>query len=100
MRGVGTAVNGVYPGYIRRIDDGSPIQLGGAPITKWFLATKETAAQVEAVGYLNAHAVALTQGSVIEAAMDVDGTPKFKNFIVTANDGTVVTIGLQTTTAG
>jgi hypothetical protein len=100
MRGVGTAVNGVYPGYLRRIDPGSPVGLNGDPIPLWFLATNETAAQVEAANYFNAHAAALKKGSVILASLDVDGTIKTKQYVVTANDGTTVTIALQTTTAG
>lgn len=100
MRGVGTAVNGIYPGYLRRIDPGSPVGLSGASISLWHLATKETAAQVEGAGYLNAHVGALPLGTTIIAAMDVDGSPVAKIYIVTANDGTVVTISRLTTTAG
>lgn len=100
MRGVGTAVNGVYPGHIRRINEGGIVGLGGQPITLWYLSTKETAAQVESAGYLNAWAADLPLGTPIIAAMDVDGTPKIKNYIVSVNTGTAVTIALQTTTAG
>jgi hypothetical protein len=100
MRGVGTAVNGIFPGYLRRIDPGSPVGMNGPSISVWHLATNETAAQVEAAGYFNAHVDALPKGTIIMAAMDVDGTPAFKHYIVTANDGTVVTVGRSVVAAG
>lgn len=62
--------------------------------------TDDTAAVVEAVGYFNSAADRLVVGSIIMAVMGMGGTMKLKNYLVTANDGTVVTIALQTTAAG
>ena len=102
MRGIGTVSNGVYPGYIRRVNEGvvPPLGVAGATVCLWQVRTNDTAATVEGAGFFNAHADALAVGSVILASMDVDGTPVFKIYMVTANDGSTVTIARQTTTAG
>lgn len=65
-----------------------------------YLVTADAAAVVEAANYLNASASRLPKGTLIEAVMAIGGTPVLKNYVVTANTGTVVTIALQTTTAG
>ena len=62
--------------------------------------TADAAATVEAGNYFNAAAASLSKGSTIVASMVRSGTPVLKNYIVTANTGTVVTVALLTTTAG
>ena len=64
------------------------------------LRTADAAAVVEAANYLNASASRLPKGTTIDAVMAVNGTPVRKSYVVTANTGSVVTIGLQTATAG
>lgn len=58
--------------------------------------TNDTAGTVEAAGYFNAAAGFLPVGSIIFASLDLDGTPAFKAYMVTANTGSVVTIAAQT----
>lgn len=62
--------------------------------------TDDAAATVEAAGYFNASVVKLVKGATIDAVMACSGTPVRKSYVVTANTGTVVTVALQTTTAG
>ena len=66
--------------------------------------TTDAPAVVEAAGYFNAGVQRLPYGTIIEALMTFDpvtpSTPKYKEYIVTGNDGAIVTIGLQTVTAG
>ena len=102
MRGLGTPTGTIYPGYIRRINEGT-VQNGSTYATSigmWQLVTTETAALVEAANYFNAWVNDLPVGSIIFASMALGGTPKFKIYMVTANTGTVVTVSLQTTIAG
>ncbi len=85
------------------VEPGSAIAGAGSGLVlhEAYLVTTDTAATVEAANYLNASAARLPKGTMISAVMDIGGaTPKLKNYIVTANTGTVVTIALQTTTAG
>lgn len=62
-----------------------------------YLRTPDAAVVVEAANYLNASASRLPKGTIIFAAMVVNGTPVKKDYIVTANTGTVVTIAAATT---
>lgn len=64
------------------------------------LITADAAATVEAANYLNASASRLPKGTIINAVMAASGTPVLKDYVVTANTGTVVTIALATATAG
>lgn len=102
MRGLGTVSNGIYPGYLRRVNSGVIQNAGaaGASLSLWMFATSDTAATVEGANYFNSWVTDLVIGSVIFAAMAIGGTPKFKTYMVTANNGTTVTVSLQTTTAG
>lgn len=65
-----------------------------------YLYTNDTAATVEGAGYLNASVKRLPKGTSIRAHMVLSGTPVLKDYIVTGNNGTVVTIALATATAG
>jgi UDP-N-acetyl-D-mannosaminuronic acid transferase (WecB/TagA/CpsF family) len=58
--------------------------------------TADAPAVVEAAGYFNTAANRLPKCTIIEAVMTAAGTPVFKSYIVTANDGTAVTIAAQT----
>lgn len=90
MRTLGT-------GRIRRINEGvaySPAGtgLGVKNICLWHYATNDAAAAVEAAGFFNSMANDLPVGSIIFASLDLDGTPTAKQYVVTANTGTVVTV--------
>lgn len=88
-------------GFIRRVNEGVSLGTGvSKQIAPFQLATNDTAAAVEGAGFFNALVKDMPIGTPIFASLDLDGTPVFKNYMVTANDGTVVTIALQTTTAG
>lgn len=65
-----------------------------------YLRTADAAAVVEAANYLNGSVKRLPKGTVIQAVMAIGGTPILKHYVVTANNGTAVTIALQTATAG
>lgn len=102
MRGLGTPTNGIYPGYLRRID-GGVVQAAGSQagsLGLWMLQTNDTAATVEGAGYMNAWYSDLPIGSIIMAAMDLGGTPKLKHYVVSANTGGVVTLTKSVVTAG
>jgi hypothetical protein len=65
-----------------------------------YLRTADAAATVEAANYLNASVKRLPKGTVIQAVMAIGGTPVLKQYVVTVNSGTAVTIALQGTSAG
>lgn len=85
-------------GYIRRF--GAGISYGVAPNIKtlqdWRLATNDDAAAVQTAGFFNPLAGVMKVGERIFASLDLDGTPQAKDYIVTANTGTVVTVAIQT----
>jgi hypothetical protein len=60
-------------------------------------ATNDDASAVQTSGYFNSAAKILALGDVIIASLDLDGTPVLKNYMVTANTGSAVTIAAQTT---
>lgn len=55
-------------------------------------STNDTAATVEGANYFNDAVTLLPLGSQIFVAGDLDGTPFQKTYVVSANDGTTVTI--------
>lgn len=61
--------------------------------------TADNAASVETGGYFNAAAARLQKGTVIMAVLESGGSVKLKFYIVTANNGSVVTIGQLTVPA-
>lgn len=79
---------------LRRINYGGAISSGaGSTKSVWHYATNDTQAEVEASGYFNAAYAFLAKGDIIQASLDVDGTPVAKNYIVTSATGaTTVTI--------
>jgi hypothetical protein len=102
MRGLGTPTNGIYPGYLRRVEQGV-IQAPGGLTTglhTWDFRTSDAPATVEAANYFNAWVADLPVGSVIQAVMGIGGTIELKHYVVSVNNGTAVTIKLQKTTAG
>lgn len=62
--------------------------------------TADTPTTVETAHYFDAAVSTLNVGDVIWAVMTRTGTPVFKGYVVTVNDGTHVTIVLQKTTTG
>jgi hypothetical protein len=89
-------------GRIRR--SGAGISYGsGANIKQlqdWELATDDDAPTVETAGYFNSLAGIMKVGEKIVARLDLDGTPAFREYIVSANDGTNVTITRENVTQG
>ncbi|MBZ9856756.1 hypothetical protein LB566_23470 [Mesorhizobium sp. CA13] len=57
--------------------------------------TNDDTAAVITVGYFNSLAARLKKGDIIMMSLDNDGAPMLRNYLVTANDGTVVTIAAQ-----
>lgn len=55
-------------------------------------ATNDTLATVQAASYFNGAVNMLPAGSIIEVAADMDGTPTTATLLVSANDGTTVTV--------
>ncbi|AID30813.1 hypothetical protein MCHK_3006 [Mesorhizobium huakuii 7653R] len=87
-------------GRIRR--DGAGISYGsGATIKQlcdWHLATNDDGPTVITAGYFNSLAGVMQVGERIFARLNLATAPQAKDFIVTANTGTVVTVALLTTT--
>ena len=72
----------------------------GAPNSHWLYDTTDAAATVEAANYFNGAVTDLMKGDTIQATMAKGGTPVGKQYVVTANSGTAVTIAIFTATAG
>lgn len=62
--------------------------------------TLDAAAVVEGAGYFNAIYQNAPVGTVIDAVMDIAGTPVNKRYIVTASSSSGVTVALQSASAG
>lgn len=58
--------------------------------------TPDNAAAVEAAGYFNASVKRLPVNTIIDCVVEAGGSRKLKTYIVTANNGTAVTIAAQT----
>jgi hypothetical protein len=69
---------------------------GNAP-QMWTYQTDD--ADVNGSGYFNAVAALLKKGDLVYAYCDVDGTPAYKMYVVTANTGTAVTVAQSMTVA-
>jgi len=80
--------------WVRRVDEGVVVQIGASryqcPVFE--LVSTETAAVVEAAGFLDEMADKLPVGACINARLDLDGVAARKDYIVTANTGSAVTI--------
>ena len=85
-------------GNIARINAGLPLSNGTdtKSLTLWHLVTNDLATAVQAANFFDPLAKNMEVGDIVMAAVDIDGTPQLKNYIVTANDGTTVTLALQT----
>lgn len=85
-------------GRIRRTAEGVSYGTGTTikQLTDWDLATDDDAAAVETAGYFNSLAGEMQVGEVIKARLDLNTAPVLKNYICTANTGSVVTIAAQT----
>jgi len=84
---------------LRRAALGGTVGVGaGSQRSISHYATNDDAAAVETAGYFNSLAKDLIVGDVIMASLALGTAPVLKNYIVTANNGAVVTIAKQTTT--
>lgn len=70
----------------------------GAPNSHWTYETADAVATVEAANYFNAAVLDLPKGDTIQATMVKGGSVVAKNYLVTANSGTAVTIAIFTAT--
>lgn len=88
-------------GIIRRKNEGVSYGSGAniKQLCDWDLATDDDAAAVETSGYFNSLAKEFQVGEVISARLDLNGTPQLKFYMVTANTGSAVTVGLSIATA-
>lgn len=83
---------------LSRIQSTGSIGIGAGSVKSVLhYATNDDAAAVQATGYFNDAAGLLALGDVVFASLDLDSTPALKNYIVSANTGSVVTIAAQTT---
>lgn len=81
-------------GKIRRSDEGVSYGSGNAikQLCDWKLATDDDVAAIETAGYFNSLASVLQVGEIIAASIDLNGTPVFRHYMVSSNDGTTVAI--------
>ena len=88
-------VKGLY-----RIAAGGAIGIGANSVKSTYsYHTNDDAAAVETSGYFNGAAALFSKGDIILAALDIDGTPALRSYVVSANDGATVTITRGTATA-
>jgi len=81
-------------GKIRRKGEGVSYGSGSSikQLCDWDLATDDDVATIETTGFFNAFASVMQVGEVIYGRVDLNGVPQLRNWIVSANSGTVVTI--------
>lgn len=75
--------------------------IGNGPKTVrkvYHYVTNDDASTVQATGYFNSIWDQFSIGDVMLASLDLDGTPVFKAYMITAASASGVTIALQTTT--
>ncbi len=78
---------------IKRITIGPALGSGASSVKSvWMLATNDTAADVQTSGYFNSFVAQLQLGDVIIAALDLDGTPAGRMYLVTAKSATAITV--------
>jgi hypothetical protein len=77
---------------LRRVADFPAAGIAGPLAGSFHHVTADAAATVAAANYFNAAAALLVKGSVITSITAITGTPVRTAYIVTANDGTTVTI--------
>ncbi len=89
-------------GNISRINVGTALGAAGAAksLSIWHLVTDDLATAVEAANYFDTLSDSMEVGDIILAAVDVDGTPKFKVYGVSAIAAGVVTVIRSIVAAG
>jgi len=87
---------------IRRKGEGVSYGTGAniKQLCDWDLSSNRDVATIETPGYFNDLATVLQKGEVLYGRVDLDGTPMLRNWIVSANDGTNVSITRESDTAG
>ncbi|MFK8250191.1 hypothetical protein [Ancylobacter terrae] len=79
-----------------RLVAGPSVGIGpGSVRSKYMYVSLDTAAAVETTGYFNVMASQLTVGDQIDCSLDLGGTPRRRDYMVTAIAAGVVTIGAQ-----
>ena len=88
-------------GNIRRFGAGVAYGTGAniKQLQSWDFATTDDAATVETAHFFDPLVAEMNVGDVIQARLDLDGTPLLRNYLVSANDGTHVTVTLAVATA-
>ena len=76
----------------------NPSGAAGANLGVHKYVTNDDRAAVETSGYFNSLAKLLKKGDHIDMTIDLDGTVERRNYIVSANTGTAVTIAEQAVT--
>lgn len=71
----------------------------GSVRSVWAYITNDADTVVETSGYFNTAVDEMKVGDMILCSIDLDGTPEGKIYMVTANNGTAVTIALIKATA-
>lgn len=84
-------------GRIRRKSEGVSYGTGNSikQLCDWDLASDDDIPTIEAAGYFNGLAGVINVGEMIYGRIDLNGTPRAKNWIVSSNDGSVVGIRAQ-----
>ena len=88
-------------GWIVRVGAGISFGTGASAkqLANWDYATNDDKAAIETSGHFNAMVKEMKVGDRIEVRADLDGTPKAYTYLVTANNGTAVTVALSVATA-
>lgn len=87
-------------GLKRQFTKGATASGAGTVNSHWTYDTADAAATVEAANYFNGNVADLQKGDTIQATMAKGGTPVMKNYVVTANSGTTVTIAIANPAVG
>lgn len=89
-------------GVIRRKGEGVSYGSGTniKQLCDWDLASDDDVATIETPAYFNGLAATLQVGEVIYGRVDLNGTPLLRNWLVSANDGTSVTVVRESDAAG
>lgn len=71
----------------------------GKEIPHYRITTNDNKATIEGAGWANVLVGQAPVGTILDIVADLDGTPTFLRYLVTANDGTDVTISVVTDTS-
>lgn len=84
-------------GQISRVQSGVP--LGNVTRSRWWLVTDDVDTVIEAANFFDPIGKKMAVGDIIDASIDMDGTPELKTYMVTAISAAyAVTVALQATT--